>query len=78
MTTCRLVMPGEHLRGINLANAVSIAAYEYYRQLESLYHLCNKRHEFSEASPILHGQKSFITAERINCKAETIAYRCHT
>ena len=51
MTTCRLVMPGEHVRGINLANAVSIAAYECYRQLESLYHLCNKRHEFSEASP---------------------------
>jgi len=26
-------MPGEHARSINLANAVSIAAYECYRQL---------------------------------------------
>ena len=25
--------PGEHARSINLANAVSIAAYECYRQL---------------------------------------------
>jgi tRNA(Leu) C34 or U34 (ribose-2'-O)-methylase TrmL len=25
-------MPGEHARSINLANAVSIAAYECYRQ----------------------------------------------
>ena len=30
----RIPMPGEHARSINLANAVSIAAYECYRQLE--------------------------------------------
>ena len=30
---CRIPMPGEHARSINLANAVSIAAYECYRQL---------------------------------------------
>jgi len=29
----RIPMPGEHARSINLANAVSIAAYECYRQL---------------------------------------------
>jgi len=29
----RIPMPGEHARSINLANAVSIAAYEAYRQL---------------------------------------------
>ena len=28
----RIPMPGEHARSINLANAVSIAAYEAYRQ----------------------------------------------
>lgn len=28
-----LMRPGEHARSINLANAVSIAAYECYRQL---------------------------------------------
>lgn len=28
----RIPMPGEHARSINLANAVSIAAYECYRQ----------------------------------------------
>lgn len=31
----RIPMPGEHARSINLANAVSIAAYECYRQLTS-------------------------------------------
>lgn len=31
----RIPMPGEHARSINLANAVSIAAYECYRQLRS-------------------------------------------
>ncbi len=31
----KIPMPGEHARSINLANAVSIAAYECYRQLES-------------------------------------------
>ena len=31
----RIPMPGEHARSINLANAVSIAAYEAYRQLEA-------------------------------------------
>jgi len=30
----RIPMPGEHARSINLANAVSIAAYECYRQLD--------------------------------------------
>jgi tRNA (cytidine/uridine-2'-O-)-methyltransferase len=30
----RIPMPGEHGRSINLANAVSIAAYEAYRQLK--------------------------------------------
>lgn len=30
----KIPMPGEHARSINLANAVSIAAYEAYRQLE--------------------------------------------
>ena len=30
----KIPMPGEHARSINLANAVSIAAYECYRQLE--------------------------------------------
>ena len=29
----RIPMPGRHARSINLANAVSIAAYECYRQL---------------------------------------------
>ena len=29
----RIPMPGEHARSINLANAVSIASYECYRQL---------------------------------------------
>ena len=29
----RIPMPGEHARSINLANAVSIAAYECYRQV---------------------------------------------
>ena len=29
----RIPLPGEHARSINLANAVSIAAYECYRQL---------------------------------------------
>ena len=29
----RIPMPGAHARSINLANAVSIAAYECYRQL---------------------------------------------
>ena len=29
----RIPMPGEHARSINLANAVSIAAYECYRRL---------------------------------------------
>ena len=29
----RIPMPGEHARSINLANAVSVAAYECYRQL---------------------------------------------
>lgn len=29
----RIPMPGEHARSINLANAVSIVAYECYRQL---------------------------------------------
>ena len=28
-----LLRPGEHARSINLANAVSITAYECYRQL---------------------------------------------
>ena len=31
----KIPMPGEHARSINLANAVSIAAYEAYRQLGS-------------------------------------------
>jgi tRNA (cytidine/uridine-2'-O-)-methyltransferase len=31
----RIPMPGEHARSINLANAVSIAAYEAYRQIRS-------------------------------------------
>jgi tRNA (cytidine/uridine-2'-O-)-methyltransferase len=31
----RIPMPGEHARSINLANAVSIAAYEALRQIES-------------------------------------------
>ena len=31
----KIPMPGEHARSINLANAVSIAAYECYRQLTS-------------------------------------------
>ena len=30
----KIPMPGEHARSINLANAVSIAAYEAYRQLQ--------------------------------------------
>ena len=30
----KIPMPGEHARSINLANAVSIAAYEAYRQLK--------------------------------------------
>lgn len=30
----KIPMPGEHARSINLANAVSIAAYECYRQLQ--------------------------------------------
>ena len=29
----KIPMPGEYARSINLANAVSIAAYECYRQL---------------------------------------------
>ena len=29
----KIPMPGEHARSINFANAVSIAAYECYRQL---------------------------------------------
>ena len=29
----KIPMPGEHARSINLANAVSIAAYECYRQV---------------------------------------------
>ena len=33
----RIPMPGEHARSINLANAVSIAAYECYRQLSVLH-----------------------------------------
>jgi tRNA (cytidine/uridine-2'-O-)-methyltransferase len=32
---CRIPMPGEHARSINLANAVAIAAYEAYRQLDA-------------------------------------------
>ena len=32
----KIPMPGEHARSINLANAVSIAVYEAYRQLERL------------------------------------------
>jgi tRNA (cytidine/uridine-2'-O-)-methyltransferase len=31
----RIPMPGEHARSINLANAVSIAAYECFRQLSA-------------------------------------------
>ncbi len=31
--TFKIPMPGEHARSINLANAVSIAAYEAFRQL---------------------------------------------
>ena len=31
----RIPMPGEHARSINLANAVSIAAYECYRQFST-------------------------------------------
>lgn len=31
----RIPMPGEHARSINLANAVSIAAYECFRQLNT-------------------------------------------
>ncbi|MGI5870362.1 MAG: tRNA (cytidine(34)-2'-O)-methyltransferase [Kiritimatiellia bacterium] len=31
----KIPMPGEHARSINLANAVSIAAYEAFRQLAS-------------------------------------------
>ena len=31
----RIPMPGEHARSINLANAVSIAAYEAFRQLDA-------------------------------------------
>ena len=31
----RIPMPGEHARSINLANAVSIAAYEAYRQIHA-------------------------------------------
>ena len=31
----KIPMPGEHARSINLANAVSIAAYECYRQLSA-------------------------------------------
>ena len=30
----RIPMPGEHARSINLANAVSVAAYECFRQLD--------------------------------------------
>ena len=33
----KIPMPGEHARSINLANAVSIAAYECYRQLTYCY-----------------------------------------
>jgi tRNA (cytidine/uridine-2'-O-)-methyltransferase len=32
----KIPMPGEHARSINLANAVSITAYEAYRQLQAL------------------------------------------
>lgn len=32
----KIPMPGEHARSINLANAVSIAAYECYRQVATL------------------------------------------
>lgn len=31
----KIPMPGEHARSINLANAVSISAYEFYRQLSA-------------------------------------------
>jgi tRNA (cytidine/uridine-2'-O-)-methyltransferase len=31
----KIPMPGEHARSINLANAVSITAYEAYRQLNN-------------------------------------------
>lgn len=31
----RIPMPGEHARSLNLANAVSIAAYEAYRQVSA-------------------------------------------
>lgn len=34
----RIPMPGEHARSINLANAVSIAAYECFRQLSATTH----------------------------------------
>jgi len=30
----KIPMPGEHARSINLANAVSIAAYECYRRVQ--------------------------------------------
>ena len=30
---CRIPMPGEHARSLNLANAASIALYEAYRQI---------------------------------------------
>lgn len=33
----KIPMPGEHARSINLANAVSIAAYECYRQVMALH-----------------------------------------
>ena len=33
LSTFKIPMPGEHARSINLANAVSIAAYECYRQI---------------------------------------------
>lgn len=32
---CRIPMPGRHARSINLANAVSIVAYEAYRQIRA-------------------------------------------
>ena len=31
----RIPMPGEHARSVNLANAVSIAAYECFRQMDA-------------------------------------------
>jgi len=36
----QIPMPGEHARSINLANAVSVAAYEAYRQIAVRNQLC--------------------------------------